>query len=71
VLGAHDAGAELHTAVLVRENKGMTVEEAVWRLSGQPASIFGIPDRGVIAPQQVRRDGTPVDGAYPGVVVSG
>jgi N-acyl-D-aspartate/D-glutamate deacylase len=61
VLGAHDAGA--HVDMLcdscypsytlrywVREERAMTLEEAVWRLCGQPASIFGIPDRGVVAP---------------------
>jgi N-acyl-D-amino-acid deacylase len=128
VLGAHDAGA--HVDMLcdscypsytlrywVREERAMTLEEAVWRLSGQPATIFGIPDRGTIAPgkaadlvafdparvgetplrrvydfpaggdrlisenvgiehvwvggQLVRRDGAPVEGAYPGTIVSG
>ncbi len=59
VLGAHDAGA--HVDMLcdacypsytlrywVREQQAMTLEEAVWRLSGQPASVFGVPDRGTV-----------------------
>jgi N-acyl-D-aspartate/D-glutamate deacylase len=31
----------------------MTLEEAVWRMAGQPAAIFGVPDRGVLAPGKV------------------
>ena len=31
----------------------MTLEEAIWRMAGQPAEIFGIPDRGVLAPGRV------------------
>jgi N-acyl-D-aspartate/D-glutamate deacylase len=61
VLGAHDAGAHVDTLcdscfpshVLshwVRERKAFGLEEAVWRLSGQPAEIFGLGDRGRIAP---------------------
>ena len=59
VLGAHDAGA--HVDMLcdscypsytlrywVREQGALTVEEAVYRMSGQPAEIWGIPDRGFI-----------------------
>lgn len=127
VLGAHDAGA--HVDMLcdscypsftlrfwVREQKAMTLEEAVWRLSGQPADIFGLDDRGLIATgraadlvafdpdrvgetplervydfpaggdrlisrsegiehvwvagQAIRSGGAPVEGAYPGAVVS-
>ena len=34
----------------VRERGVMGLEQAVWRLSGQPASIFRIPDRGRLAP---------------------
>jgi len=59
LLGAHDAGAhvdQLCDAVFptyllsrwVRDEKAMTLEEAVWRLSGQPASVFRIPGRGLI-----------------------
>lgn len=60
VLGAHDAGA--HVDMLcdacypsftlrywVREQQAMTIEEAVWRMTGQPADVFGVPDRGVVA----------------------
>ncbi|HVX19815.1 MAG TPA: amidohydrolase family protein [Acidimicrobiales bacterium] len=61
VLGAHDAGA--HADMLcdasypthllghwVRDEKVLTLEEAVWRLSGQPAEVFGLDDRGRLAP---------------------
>jgi len=127
VLGAHDAGA--HVDMLcdacypsytlrywVRETQAMSLEQAIWRMSGQPAEIFGLRDRGVVRPgatadlvafdaqtvsetpfervfdfpahgdrllsgsvgiehvwvggQQVRRDGAPVEGAYPGRLVS-
>jgi N-acyl-D-aspartate/D-glutamate deacylase len=126
VLGAHDAGA--HVDMLcdscypsytlrywVREEGAMSLEEAIWRLSGQPAEIFGIPDRGTvrtgavadlvafdpdrisetefervydfpargdrlisrnvgiehvwIGGEAIRRDGTAVDGAFPGDVL--
>jgi N-acyl-D-aspartate/D-glutamate deacylase len=61
VLGAHDAAA--HVDMLcdscypsftlrywVREEGALGLEEAVWRMTGQPAEVFGIPDRGVIRP---------------------
>jgi N-acyl-D-amino-acid deacylase len=64
VFGAHDAGA--HVDMLcdacyptwtlrhwVREQGALSVEAAVYRLSGQPAAVFGIPDRGTIAPGMV------------------
>ena len=60
VLGAHDAAA--HVDMLcdscypsytlrywVREEGALTLEEAVWRMSGQPAALWGLSDRGVIA----------------------
>ena len=60
VLGAHDAGAHVdmlcdsnYTSYTlrywVREQKALTLEEAVWRMSGQPAELWGITDRGIIA----------------------
>jgi N-acyl-D-aspartate/D-glutamate deacylase len=61
VMGAHDAGA--HVDVLcdacypswvlehwVRQERAMTLEQAVHKLSGQPAAIFRLDDRGRIAP---------------------
>jgi N-acyl-D-aspartate/D-glutamate deacylase len=61
VFGAHDAGA--HVDVLcdacypswvlshwVREQKAMTLEQAVYKMSGQPAEVFRLHDRGRIAP---------------------
>ena len=61
VLGAHDGGAHVDmlcdacfpTYTLrywVREEGALTVEEAVYRLAGQPAEIFGLTDRGFIKP---------------------
>jgi N-acyl-D-aspartate/D-glutamate deacylase len=34
----------------VRETGALSLEKAVWRLTGHPASVFRLPDRGVIAP---------------------
>jgi N-acyl-D-aspartate/D-glutamate deacylase len=34
----------------VREQGALTVEQAVHRLTGQVAEVFGIPDRGRVAP---------------------
>jgi N-acyl-D-aspartate/D-glutamate deacylase len=30
------------------DQKAITLEQAVWRLTGQPAEIFDIPERGLI-----------------------
>jgi N-acyl-D-aspartate/D-glutamate deacylase len=59
MLGAHDAGA--HVDMLcdsnfpshllgywVREAGVLSIEEAVWRLSGQPAEVFRLAGRGLI-----------------------
>jgi N-acyl-D-aspartate/D-glutamate deacylase len=61
LLGLSDAGA--HTSQLcdanyathllsrfVRERGDITIEDAVWRLSGHPASVYGLMDRGTIRP---------------------
>jgi N-acyl-D-amino-acid deacylase len=64
VLGAHDAGAHIDMLCdscypswtlryWVREESVLTLEEAVWRMSGQPAALWGITDRGTIADGQV------------------
>ena len=61
LLGLSDAGAhasQLCDAVFstyllehwVRETGTLTLEQAVWRLTGHPASVFGLADRGRIAP---------------------
>jgi N-acyl-D-aspartate/D-glutamate deacylase len=57
VLGAHDAGA--HADMLcdacfpthllgtwVRDRQVLPLEEAIWRLTGQPADLLGLADRG-------------------------
>jgi N-acyl-D-aspartate/D-glutamate deacylase len=59
VLGLSDAGAHgdslcdacFTTSLLgewVREEHALTLEAAVWRLSGQPATLLGLPDRGLV-----------------------
>ncbi len=61
LLGLSDAGA--HTSQLCdanyatyllqhwwRERGDISLEKAVWRLTGQPADLYGIPERGRIAP---------------------
>jgi len=64
IISASDAGAHLQmfsaagdaTLLLtkfVRERGDMSVEEAVHELTGRQAEIFGIPDRGVLAPGKV------------------
>jgi N-acyl-D-aspartate/D-glutamate deacylase len=61
VLGAHDAGAHLDMVCdagfpshllgyWVRDRQALSLEEAVWRLSGQPAEVFRLTDRGRIRP---------------------
>jgi N-acyl-D-aspartate/D-glutamate deacylase len=37
----------------VREQAELSLEHAVWRLSAQPAQLFGIPDRGVVKPGMI------------------
>src|SRR5207237_2643698 len=64
VLGLSDAGAHasqlcdacFSTHLLghwVRDRKVLSLEQAVWRLTAQPAQVFRIPDRGTIAPGAV------------------
>ena len=59
MLGAHDAGAHVDMlcdsnfpthllAYWVRETGVLSVEEAVWRLSGQPADVFRLAGRGLL-----------------------
>lgn len=60
VLGAHDAGAHVNMlcdanfpthllAYWVREQGVLGLEEAIWRLTGQPAELFRLEDRGTVA----------------------
>jgi N-acyl-D-amino-acid deacylase len=64
VLGAHDAGAHIDMLCdscypsytlryWVREEGVLSLEEAIWRMAGQPASLWGITDRGTIEPGKV------------------
>jgi N-acyl-D-amino-acid deacylase len=54
--GAHltffnDAGFGLHLlGHWVRERQALTLQDAAWRLTGQPASVFGIRRRGALKP---------------------
>jgi N-acyl-D-aspartate/D-glutamate deacylase len=61
LLGLSDAGA--HTSQLcdagntttllstwVRERRALTLEQAVWRMTGHPAEVYGLSGRGRIAP---------------------
>jgi N-acyl-D-aspartate/D-glutamate deacylase len=61
LLGLSDAGAhasQLCDAVFstyllehwVRETGVLSLEKAVWRLTGHPAEVYGLPGRGRIAP---------------------
>jgi N-acyl-D-aspartate/D-glutamate deacylase len=64
MVGLSDAGA--HTSQLcdanytthllarfVRERGDLTIEDAVWRLTGHPALVYGLTDRGVLRPGAV------------------
>ena len=52
--GAHltffnDAGYGLHLlGHWTRERRALTLEQAAWRLTGQPAALYGIKERGVL-----------------------
>jgi N-acyl-D-amino-acid deacylase len=61
LLGLSDAGA--HTSQLCdanystyllsywcREKEAISLEKAVWRLTGQPADVYGLADRGRLVP---------------------
>jgi N-acyl-D-amino-acid deacylase len=54
--GAHltffnDAGFGLHLlGHWVRERQALTLQDAAWRLTGQPAAVFGIRRRGALKP---------------------
>ena len=59
ILGAHDAGAHIDMVCdsmfpshmlghWTRDEKAFTIEQAIWRMSGQPADVFRIPERGYI-----------------------
>jgi N-acyl-D-aspartate/D-glutamate deacylase len=32
----------------VREEGALTLEQAIWRMSGQPAALWGLTDRGTV-----------------------
>lgn len=64
IVGAHDAGAHVDslcdacypTHVLgrwVRDEKALGLEEALYRMTGQIADVYGIPGRGRVAPGYV------------------
>jgi N-acyl-D-aspartate/D-glutamate deacylase len=64
ILGAHDGGAHVSElcdasypsyllAFWVREQGVLSLEDAVWRLTGQPASVFRLGDRGRVQPGAV------------------
>ena len=64
IISNSDAGAHLQmmcasgdTTLLltrhVRERGDFTLEDAVWQLTGRQATIFGMPDRGVLRPGAV------------------
>jgi N-acyl-D-aspartate/D-glutamate deacylase len=64
VIGLSDAGAHTNqqcdasfaTYLLghwVRERQALSLEQAIWRLTGQPAAVYGFADRGVIRPGAV------------------
>jgi N-acyl-D-amino-acid deacylase len=64
VLGAHDAGAHIDMLCdscypsytlryWVREEGVLSLEDAVWRMAGQPADLWGLADRGTIEPGKV------------------
>jgi N-acyl-D-aspartate/D-glutamate deacylase len=54
--GAHlsffnDAGYGLHLlGQWTRERAALTLEQAAWRLTGQPAALYGIKERGALVP---------------------
>jgi N-acyl-D-aspartate/D-glutamate deacylase len=61
MLGISDAGAHIDqvcdmrypTVLLgdwVREHQALSLEHAVWKLTGQPAQVFGLPRRGRLQP---------------------
>jgi N-acyl-D-aspartate/D-glutamate deacylase len=64
LVGLSDAGAhadQLCDAIFatfllgewVRERRALSLEQAVWRITGHPASVLGLTDRGLIAPGAV------------------
>jgi N-acyl-D-aspartate/D-glutamate deacylase len=61
LLGGHDGGAHASqmcdcvfpTYLLghwVRDRGALTLEEAIWKVTAQPAEVFGIDDRGLLKP---------------------
>ena len=43
----------LHAALLGARAKALTLEEAIWRMTGQPAELFGLTRRGTLQPGKV------------------